>query len=122
MSIALCCGGLVLQSGDITVLMAVPTMYSYLLSYYDSQLSQQQQEAAAAAVANLRLTVSGSAAAPVPLLQRWKSLSGQQLLERYGMTETGMILSNPYKVGLGLDGEGGGCNVAATQCWPALQC
>lgn len=87
-----------LQAGDVTVLMAVPTMYSYLLSHYEQHMSAQEQAAARAAVAGLRLTVSGSAAAPVPLLQRWQQLSGQMLLERYGMTETGMILSNPYKV------------------------
>lgn len=29
---------------------------------------------------------------------RWKQLSGQVLLERYGMTEIGMALSNPYEV------------------------
>jgi acyl-CoA synthetase (AMP-forming)/AMP-acid ligase II len=86
------------QSGDVTVLMAVPTMYSYLLSHYDTHLSAQEQAAARRAAAGLRLTVSGSAAAPVPLLHRWQQLSGQMLLERYGMTETGMILSNPYKV------------------------
>eukprot|EP00775_Hariotina_reticulata_P011812 gene11812-11956_t len=86
-----------LQSGDISVLMAVPTMYSYLLSHYDSHMTPEEQAAARSAAAALRLTVSGSAAAPVPLLQRWKALSGQQLLERYGMTETGMILSNPYE-------------------------
>ncbi|KAF6260638.1 hypothetical protein COO60DRAFT_1684228 [Scenedesmus sp. NREL 46B-D3] len=83
--------------GDVSVLMAVPTMYSYLLSYYDSHMTPEQQRAARAAAAGLRLAVSGSAAAPVPLLQRWQALSGQRLLERYGMTETGMILSNPYE-------------------------
>lgn len=86
------------QSGDVSVLMAVPTMYSYLLSHYDQHMSEQEQAAARQAAAGLRLTVSGSAAAPVPLLRRWQELSGQMLLERYGMTETGMILSNPYKV------------------------
>lgn len=85
----------------MSVLMAVPTMYSYLLSYYDNQMTPEEQQAARSAAAALRLTVSGSAAAPVPLLQRWKDLSGQQLLERYGMTETGMVLSNPYQVGGG---------------------
>jgi malonyl-CoA/methylmalonyl-CoA synthetase len=85
--------------------MAVPTMYSYLLSHYDSHMTPEEQAAARSAAAALRLTVSGSAAAPVPLLQRWKALSGQQLLERYGMTETGMILSNPYEVRQG--GQGG---------------
>lgn len=87
-----------LQSGAMTVLMAVPTMYHYLLSHYDAHMTQQQQEAAAAGAGRLRLAVCGSAAAPVSLLQRWQALSGQLLLERYGMTETGMILSNPYQV------------------------
>eukprot|EP00879_Flechtneria_rotunda_P024753 GHRR01026260.1.p2 GENE.GHRR01026260.1~~GHRR01026260.1.p2 ORF type:complete len:144 (+),score=65.17 GHRR01026260.1:1101-1532(+) len=86
-----------LMEGDVSVLMAVPTMYSYLLSYYEKDMSPKEQQAAKSAVAKLRLTVSGSAAAPVPLLQRWQALSGQLLLERYGMTETGMILSNPYE-------------------------
>lgn len=87
-----------LQSGQVSVLMAVPTMYDYLLSFYDTSMAPQQQADARAAAASLRLAVSGSAAAPVPLLQRWRQLSGQVLLERYGMTETGMILSNPYQV------------------------
>jgi malonyl-CoA/methylmalonyl-CoA synthetase len=87
------------QEGDVSVLMAVPTMYNYLLSHYESHMSSEEQQAARAAAAALRLTVSGSAAAPVPLLQRWQGLAGQRLLERYGMTETGMILSNPYEVG-----------------------
>jgi malonyl-CoA/methylmalonyl-CoA synthetase len=42
-----------------------------------------------------RLMVSGSAALPVPVLERWKSATGHILLERYGMTEIGMALSNP---------------------------
>jgi malonyl-CoA/methylmalonyl-CoA synthetase len=46
--------------------------------------------------AALRLMVSGSAALPVPVLERWRELSGHTLLERYGMTEIGMALSNPY--------------------------
>jgi malonyl-CoA/methylmalonyl-CoA synthetase len=41
--------------------------------------------------------VSGSAALPVPVLERWRGLSGHTLLERYGMTEIGMGLSNPYR-------------------------
>jgi malonyl-CoA/methylmalonyl-CoA synthetase len=43
--------------------------------------------------------VSGSAALPVPTLERWEAITGHRLLERYGMTEIGMALSNP------LDGE-----------------
>jgi malonyl-CoA/methylmalonyl-CoA synthetase len=39
--------------------------------------------------------VSGSAALPVPVLEKWREISGHVLLERYGMTEIGMALSNP---------------------------
>lgn len=39
--------------------------------------------------------VSGSAALPMPVLEKWKSITGHTLLERYGMTEIGMALSNP---------------------------
>jgi malonyl-CoA/methylmalonyl-CoA synthetase len=43
----------------------------------------------------MRLMVSGSAALPVATLERWREISGHTLLERYGMTEIGMALSNP---------------------------
>jgi len=39
--------------------------------------------------------VSGSAALPARTLERWRGITGQTLLERYGMTEIGMALSNP---------------------------
>jgi malonyl-CoA/methylmalonyl-CoA synthetase len=45
----------------------------------------------------MRLMVSGSAALPVPVLEKWRRLTGHTLLERYGMTEIGMGLSNPYR-------------------------
>ena len=41
--------------------------------------------------------VSGSAALPVSTLERWKQISGHTLMERYGMTEIGMALSNPLR-------------------------
>jgi len=56
-----------------------------------------EKETAAAAAAALRLTISGSAACPVPLMDAWERLTGTRLLERYGMTEAGMALSNPYR-------------------------
>jgi malonyl-CoA/methylmalonyl-CoA synthetase len=43
----------------------------------------------------MRVMVSGSAALPVQTLERWREISGHTLLERYGMTELGMALSNP---------------------------
>ena len=45
--------------------------------------------------AGLRLMVSGSAALPATTLERWREITGHTLLERYGMTEIGMALSNP---------------------------
>ncbi len=45
--------------------------------------------------------VSGSAALPVPLLERWQAATGHVLLERYGMTEIGMALSNPLTASAG---------------------
>lgn len=43
----------------------------------------------------LRLMVSGSAALPEPVMKEWQDITGHTLLERYGMTEIGMALSNP---------------------------
>lgn len=51
----------------------------------------------AAGARSLRLMVSGSMALPTPVLQRWRALTGHTLLERYGMTELGMVLSNPLE-------------------------
>lgn len=41
--------------------------------------------------------VSGSAALPQPILEKWQEITGHTLLERYGMTETGMVLTNPLE-------------------------
>ena len=85
-----------LAAGDLTLYMAVPTIYHRLIA----QLEQTSDEAKSAfrdGVGGLRLMVSGSAALPVPVLERWRELSGHTLLERYGMTEIGMGLSNPYR-------------------------
>ena len=71
-----------------TSLMGVPTFYTRLLDH--PGLTR-------AATAHMRLFVSGSA----PLLgethRRWREKTGHAILERYGMTETGMIASNPYE-------------------------
>ena len=80
-------------SGEITVFMAVPTVYSRLTTFWE-RASSSQQKSLSEAASRLRLMVSGSAALPVSTLEKWKSISSHTLLERYGMTETGMILSN----------------------------
>ncbi|MGI9628981.1 MAG: acyl-CoA synthetase [Longimicrobiales bacterium] len=87
-----------LSSGEVTLFMAVPTLYRRLIQEWDKAPPPTQQRWSDGA-RGLRLMVSGSAALPVPTLQRWKDLTGHTLLERYGMTEIGMGLSNP------LDGE-----------------
>ena len=85
-----------LTAGDLTLYMAVPTIYHRLIAHLD-QASDQAISAFRDGVGRLRLMVSGSAALPIPVLERWRELSGHTLLERYGMTEIGMGLSNPYR-------------------------
>jgi malonyl-CoA/methylmalonyl-CoA synthetase len=80
-------------SGDVTLFMAVPTLYARLTSAWE-QAGVETQRAWSAGAAGLRLMVCGSAALPVSTLDRWREISGQVLLERYGMTELGMVLSN----------------------------
>ena len=48
-------------------------------------------------MAAFRFMVSGSAALPVSVMEKWGKISQHTLLERYGMTEIGMGLSNPYR-------------------------
>ena len=79
----------------VNVFMGVPTMYVILLRVYDAA-TEGERAAMRAAASALRLTVSGSAACPVGVMTQWEELSGRRLLERYGMTEIGMALSNPY--------------------------
>lgn len=87
-----------LARGDTTLYMAVPTVYRRLIEAWE-MADGESRAAWSAGARRCRLMVSGSAALPVPTLERWKVLTGQLLLERYGMTEIGMGLSNP------LDGE-----------------
>lgn len=83
----------------VNVFMAVPTIYSKLIQYYEQHFSQPRVGAFVRAVCQqrIRLMVSGSAALPQPILERWEEITGHVLLERYGMTEIGMALSNPLK-------------------------
>ncbi len=87
-----------IAGGTLTLFMAVPTIYAKLISAWEAA-SPQRQTMLSQACARLRLMVSGSAALPVATLNRWKEISGHTLLERYGMTEIGMALSNPLEGG-----------------------
>jgi malonyl-CoA/methylmalonyl-CoA synthetase len=85
-----------LAGGDLSLYMAVPTIYHRLIALLD-EASEEERERVREGSGRLRLMVSGSAALPIPVLERWRELSGHTLLERYGMTEIGMGLSNPYR-------------------------
>ena len=79
-----------------SVFMAVPTIYVKLIDHLQT-LEDGEVEGVSEGFANMRLNVSGSAACPVEVFEQWRDLTGQMLLERYGMTEIGMALSNPYR-------------------------
>ncbi|MBA4054327.1 MAG: long-chain fatty acid--CoA ligase [Marivirga sp.] len=85
----------VFKKGLINLFMAVPTIYFKLITYYES-LPATEQGVLSEAMKQFRLMVSGSAALPVTVMDKWKRVSGHTLLERYGMTEIGMAISNPY--------------------------
>jgi malonyl-CoA/methylmalonyl-CoA synthetase len=84
------------QEGKINVFMAVPTIYYKLITYWEG-LSQNEQQRLHDAMEQFRLMVCGSAALPVSTMEKWEKISGHVLLERYGMTEIGMAISNPYR-------------------------
>uniref|UniRef100_W5KU79 Acyl-CoA synthetase family member 3 n=1 Tax=Astyanax mexicanus TaxID=7994 RepID=W5KU79_ASTMX len=81
----------------VSVFMAVPTIYSKLIQHYEQHFTTPRVQDFIRAVCKekIRLMVSGSAALPQPVLRRWKEITSHVLLERYGMTEIGMALSNP---------------------------
>ncbi len=96
--------------GQVTVFMAVPTIYFKLITAWESKEDAEQKKISKVLKA-MRLMVCGSAALPVSVMDKWENISGHRLLERYGMTELGMALSNPYdgpreagKVGMPLEG------------------
>ncbi len=83
-----------IERGGLTLFMAVPTIYTKLIAAYEG-MDDARRERVSSACRAMRLMVSGSAALPVRVLERWEQLSGHVLLERYGMTEIGMALGNP---------------------------
>jgi malonyl-CoA/methylmalonyl-CoA synthetase len=78
-----------------TVFMAVPTIYQRLIREYEQAVPEKQAVMREAA-ARLRLFVCGSAALAEQDFDAWRQISGHCILERYGMTEIGMALSNLY--------------------------
>ncbi|MFQ5705121.1 MAG: acyl-CoA synthetase [Gemmatimonadales bacterium] len=85
-----------IREDDLTVFMAVPTIYVKLIDAWERASRGLRAEMSRSA-GHMRLMVSGSAALPRDVLERWKRITGHVLLERYGMTEIGMALSNPLE-------------------------
>lgn len=73
---------------EASVLMGVPTFYTRLLA---------RPELTLGAARRMRLFVSGSAPLSAETHREWEARTGHRILERYGMTETGMLASNPYE-------------------------
>ncbi|MCB2069446.1 MAG: AMP-binding protein, partial [Ottowia sp.] len=71
-----------------TVFMGVPTLYVRMLN--EAALTQAQ-------AAHMRLFISGSAPLLIETFNDWKTRTGHTILERYGMSETIMLTSNPYR-------------------------
>lgn len=86
------------HNDDVSVFMAVPTIYAKLINEYHNMgdkldnidIKQKIQS-------KIRLMVSGSAHMPDSVMEEWKKITGYTLLERYGMTELGMVLSDPFE-------------------------
>ncbi|MBA4211551.1 MAG: malonyl-CoA synthase [Polaromonas sp.] len=71
---------------EATVFMGVPTLYTRMLA--EPGLTVQQ-------AAHMRLFISGSAPLLIETFNEWKVRTGHTILERYGMSETAMLTSNP---------------------------
>ena len=73
---------------EATVFMGVPTLYVRLLA--EPGLTRE-------ACRHMRLFVAGSAPLLIETFTEWQERTGHTILERYGMSETAMLTSNPYK-------------------------
>ncbi len=78
-----------LSTGGATLFFAVPTIYTRLVDLLGKEKEPPKFE-------RMRLFCSGSAPLPAEVHNAFERLTGQRILERYGMTETGMNFSNPY--------------------------
>jgi len=72
---------------EATVFMGVPTLYVRLLA--DPGLTRE-------AASHMRLFIAGSAPLLIETFKEWQDRTGHTILERYGMSETIMLTSNPY--------------------------
>ena len=83
---------------EATVFMGVPTLYVRLLA--EPALTRE-------VVRNMRLFIAGSAPLLMETFTDWQTRTGHTILERYGMSETAMLTSNPYRPEQGGERRGG---------------
>jgi malonyl-CoA/methylmalonyl-CoA synthetase len=83
---------------EATVFMGVPTLYVRLLA--EPGLNHE-------VCRNMRLFVAGSAPLLIETFNEWQHRTGHTILERYGMSETAMLTSNPYRIEAGKQRRGG---------------
>ncbi len=83
---------------EATVFMGVPTLYVRLLA--EPGLNRDSCR-------NMRLFVAGSAPLLIETFNEWQQRTGLSILERYGMSETAMLASNPYRLEQGGERRGG---------------
>ncbi|QDG50352.1 AMP-binding protein [Persicimonas caeni] len=74
-----------------TIFMGVPTMHTRLVRLMDADPTVAEK------LSGARLFTSGSAALPVDIFEKFRDHTGHAILERYGMSETMLTLSNPYE-------------------------
>ena len=82
--------GELLDSSQITILMAVPTIYQRLINTWESLTVKPKLD-------TMRIFVSGSAPLSDQQFHQFEQITGHKIIERYGMTETGMNTSNPIQ-------------------------
>ena len=79
-----------LAAGEATMFFGVPTLYVRLIDELKKRSPRPD-------LSRVRLFASGSAPLAAEVFDEFEALTGQRILERYGMTETGMLLSNPLR-------------------------
>ncbi|CAK1543495.1 unnamed protein product [Leptosia nina] len=86
------------EEARISVFHGVPAMYSRLAADHATMFTDNKtKEYVRSTLSKMRLMCAGSAPLPETLFNKWEEISGVRLLERYGMSEVGMALSNPYR-------------------------
>ena len=85
------------EENSVNMFIGVPTVFSQLIDHY-SKNKDANNPKSVSNILNKKMRIIGSGSAPlnVKTYNDWFSLTNYRLLERYGMTEIGMALTNPY--------------------------